>query len=144
MTDDELFAAVASMEGGNVYEIPPGLAPDGMTYQWKRISVHGQPDYANQAAMEQRGWAAVPQERHDGRWMPHGTQVPTMVNGLVLMECSSRFVEAKERYRDRQAREPTDGLTDRLNYAKPNSAPRTDGSIKRTAYTGPVEFSVEP
>ncbi len=143
MTDDELFAFVASMEGGNVYEIPPGLAPDGMTYQWKRISVNGQPDYSNQAMLEQRGWAIVSQQRHDGRWMPLGTQGPIIVNGLALMECSSRFVAAKEAYRDRESERPVRGVSDTLNYTKPNAAPRRDTSVKRTAYQGPVEFDVE-
>ena len=144
MTDDELFALVSSMEGGNVYEIPLGLAPDGFVYQWKRVSANGQPDYANQAMMEQRGWAAVPQSRHDGRWMPIGTSGPVIVNGLMLMECSQRFVRAKEAYRDRQSREPIEGIIDKLNYSKPNSAPRVDAAVRRTPYSGPLEFEVQP
>jgi hypothetical protein len=144
MSDDELFALVSSLEGGNVYEVPAGLVPDGFTYQWKRVSANGQPDYANQAMQEQRGWSAVPQMRHDGRWMPVGTQGPIIVNGLMLMECNSRFVMAKEVYRDREARVPVDGMLDKLNYNKPTSAPRIDVAVRRAPYQGPVEFAVEP
>lgn len=146
MSDQELAAFVASQEGGNRYEIPPGMEPDGVTYQWKCVAVLGQPNYSNQALMEQKGWNAVPQTRHDGRWMPHNTQGPVIVDGLMLMEISSRLLKAKERYRDRTAREPVDGINERLSSPsqRANVAPRTEAYARSTPFAGPVEYSVEP
>jgi len=147
MSDEELMAYVAQQEQGDRYAIPYGMEPTGMSYQWKRAEVLGRPDYSNLAMMEQRGWKAVPQERHDGRWMPPGSKGPTICDGLMLMEIATPLLHAKEEYAKRQATGQVDGMTDRLSYTPPGSAPRgthpkTQPFVRRE--TVQVDFEVAP
>jgi hypothetical protein len=146
MTDAELERFVAGQEEGSRLDVPLGLAPPGMTYQWVRVETYGKPDYARQAEVEARGWKAVPQRRHDGRWMKPGTEGPTVIEGLMLYECPTRLYEAKQRFDQRKSREPTESMIDRLSYTPPGSAPRdahpkTRPSVRRE--TVQVEFAVE-
>lgn len=147
MSDAELMAYVSEQEQGDKYAIPPGMEPPGMTYQWKRAEVLGRPDYSNLAMMEQKGWKPVPQDRHDGRWMPPGTRGPTINDGLMLMEIPTPLLRAKEAWQARQAVGQADGMSDRLNYTPPGSAPRdahpkTKPQIRREIVQ--VEFDVAP
>jgi hypothetical protein len=125
MSEDELLAYVQQQESGDQYTIPYGIEPDGMSYQWKRHEVYGKPDYANMSDLEQKGWRAVPQSRHDGRWMPPGTSGPTLRDGLMLMEIPTPLLRAKETMRNRSAVQQVDSMTERLSYTAPGAAPRT-------------------
>lgn len=146
MSDDELLAFVAQQEGGSKYEIPYGMAPDGMTYGWKRSEVYGKPDYAAIAEAEAKGWKAVPNSRHRGRWMPPETEGPIVCDGLMLMELPTQLVEAKQRYWQKIARGEVDNLQETLTYTQPGSAPRdahpkTRPQIRREVVQ--VEYQVE-
>lgn len=146
MSDSELMAFVAGQESGSKYEIPPGLEPVGMIYAWKRSEVYGKPDYANIADAEAKGWKPVPQMRHDGRWMPLGTQGPTISDGLTLMEIDSRLYAAKQAFQQRRARQEVDNLQDTLSYTPPGTAPRTEHPKTRPTIrreTVQVEYQVE-
>lgn len=147
MSDAELMAYVSEQEQGDKYAIPPGMEPTGMSYQWKRCEVLGRPDYSNLAMMEQKGWKPVPQDRHDGRWMPPGTQGPTINDGLMLMEIPTPLLRAKEAWQQRHAVGQADSMTDRLAYTPPGSAPRdahpkTRPTVRREMVQ--VEFDVAP
>jgi hypothetical protein len=147
MSDAELMAYVSRQEQGDKYAIPFGFEPSGMSYQWKRAEVLGRPDYSNLAMMEQKGWKPVPQERHDGRWMPPGTKGATINDGLMLMEIPTPLLRAKEVWQQRQASGQTDSMTDRLSYTPPGSAPRdahpsTKPQIRREHVQ--VTFDVPP
>lgn len=146
MDDDELMAFVAGQEGGSKFEIPYGMAPEGMTYSWKCESVTGKPDYARLADAEAKGWKAVPNSRHRGRWMPPEADGPIICDGLMLMELPTRVYEAKQRHWQKHARNEVDNLQETLTYTQPGSAPRdahpkTRPQIRREVVQ--VEYQVE-
>lgn len=69
----------------NVLDFPPELIPDGMTYQWVRESIVGQPDGGNILSRGRKGWQAVPQDRHPDHLVAY--------DGLRLYEAPTVFVE---------------------------------------------------
>lgn len=126
------------------YYIPQEIIPEGMTYEWKRKSVMGEADHANMLALQRNGWLMVPAERHPDRAVE--------LDGLVLMECPTVFVEhsrAEQRRLagiDRRPSRPQTqlpaGFTDEhhnirgANFARRGAPERTDPSL-RPAYQRP-------
>lgn len=86
--------------------VPKEIVPHGMTYGWKRLTVHNEPDHSNWGAKVRQGWKPVPRERHLDIYphipMPgHTTEADVIiVGGLILCEIPThilkRFKEAKE------------------------------------------------
>jgi len=66
------------------YTPPP--APEGFTYQWKRVFVNGEtPDFQNICDMIGHGWVPVPASRHPETYPPNGSYW-VEIGGMVLME----------------------------------------------------------
>lgn len=149
LSDEDLVAQIAGQRDDNRFEVPAHLIPDGMTYQWCRCEVAGQPDYKNISRWEAAGWQAVPQQRHDGWWMPPGTEGRTITEGMMLMEIPTRIYAAKDYAQKRVARGQVDGMQERLMYgASPGSAPRdahprTRPQVKTGWVAGGGQFEVE-
>lgn len=68
------------------FAVDPRMIPDGWSYEWKRETIYNEPDPAYQAELASNGWTPVPCERHDGVFLPHGTQGAIRRGGLILME----------------------------------------------------------
>jgi hypothetical protein len=83
-------------EASDRLHVPPEMTPDGMTYLWVRASILGQNDPQWQRRREQTGWKPVPASRHDGYWMPKGYDGEINVEGLVLYELPTEFVERRK------------------------------------------------
>lgn len=89
-----------------------GLAPDGWVYQWNPVTVLGDPNLCDQAALQRAGWTPVPAERHDGVLLPAGTKGEVVIGGLRLDErpielelearAEERFAAQNEVYRSKQ------------------------------------------
>src|SRR5579863_5245410 len=75
-------------EGGDPFEIPPHLIPDGMTYQWNAVSVKGDTDVVTDLSMGmyENGWRPVPAARHPGYFVPRGTAGAIIRGGCRLEE----------------------------------------------------------
>lgn len=136
MTDAEIMAFVQNEETSDRYNVT-GIEPEGMKYQWVRCEVFGQPDTRRQAEMEQRGWLAVPAERHDGMFMAPGAKGPTLLDGMILMELPSRVLRIKREMSAKVARDKVHDMNQQLIYAPPGTAPRgeheyTRPNVKRT------------
>lgn len=120
------------------YFIPPDIVPDGMTYEWKRKQVYGEPDLANMLALQRNGWREVPKDRHPERALE--------LDGLVLMECPTQFVQMsreedrrvarRERSQGRPRTELPSGFTDEhpsvrnANFARRDRPEATDPSLR--------------
>ena len=89
-----------------------GLAPAGWVYQWNAVSVLGDPNLCDQAALQRAGWTPVPAERHDGVLLPSGSKGEVVIGGLRLderpieLEMEAReeetFAAQNEVYRSKQ------------------------------------------
>ena len=74
----------------------PSTIPDGMTYEWKRISNLGQEDRRHQVNLARNKWVPVPADRHpeiggdpllpDQHNRPHPHEGSIVIDGLMLME----------------------------------------------------------
>lgn len=76
--------------------IPPEIIPDGMRYNWKTLSVLGQPQSRRYGRFQMTGWAPVPAERHPGLFTPPGYKGEIEYDGLILMEKSEEACQAAE------------------------------------------------
>lgn len=67
------------------FYVDPALVPPGMSYEWKRESVYGQPDEAHQIELRENHWKPVPADRHPSMVMrdKDGT---IRRQGMILME----------------------------------------------------------
>jgi hypothetical protein len=83
----------------NMLYIPPEIIPDGMRYNWKTLSVLGQPQTRRYGRFQMTGWTPVPASRHPGMFTPKGYEGEIEYDGLILMEKSEeecQRVEARE------------------------------------------------
>lgn len=145
MTDDELMAFLSRDETSDKYDLTR-VEPDGMKYQWVRCEVFGQPDRRRPAEMEQRGWRPVPQKRHDGLFMPPGTDGPIVQDGMMVMELPVRVWRAKRELASRVASDKVKDMNAQLAYTPPGTGPRgthqfTQTMVKRES--GSTELQVE-
>lgn len=80
------------------FAIPEGIEPPDWVYQWKRYSIYNQVDHTHLSKLARVGkWTAVPAERHDGVFMPHGVTGSIIHDGLILMERPRILHEEAER-----------------------------------------------
>ena len=125
MTDEEVLAFLARETDEDKYAVQH-LAPDGMAYQWVRCEVFGKPDTSRTAEVEQRGWRAVPNSRHSGRWAPAGTQGPIIQDGLMLYEIPDRVKRLKRELSAKVARDKVEDMNAQLAYSPPGTGPRVN------------------
>ena len=80
------------------YHIYPEEVPEGISYEWKRVSIYGQEDKSHQVKLRQMGyWQPVA-----GRTHPRFGFIddqPIVIDGLMLME---RPIELTEERLDRE------------------------------------------
>lgn len=106
--------------------------PDGMTYEWKTMSVLGQEDPGYIRAQMEQGWDIVDASRHPEVFGAEARGA-AMHKGLVLMERPCHLT-AEARDEDRAAaREQMASKTEAVNNAPPGMFPRTPARIK-TSY----------
>lgn len=101
---------------GDKFTIPPELIPDGMTYEWKRLSVLGKEDRRHQIALQRNKWAYVPADREeheilgsdptepDANGKPHPYANCIIVDGLILMERPSYITDIVVQQDHREAK----------------------------------------
>jgi hypothetical protein len=96
-------------EGSDILRIAPEDIPEGITLQWVRDSVYGQPDPQNRAKFERAGWLAVHPEdfdhQYEGTFSPRGATGEINKDGLVLMAKPSEMVKKSKQRDVRRARE---------------------------------------
>ncbi len=124
MTDEEIERLLSREAEGDIFAIPKSIIPDGMSYQWVNIEVIGQENRARIVQAEQGGWRAVPAKRHDGLFMPPGTDGPTLLKGMMLMEIPERVLRIKRKLTAREANDAVEAVQDRLRFTPPGTAPR--------------------
>ena len=88
--------------GSDKFKFDLSIVPPGWTYEWRMNTVLGKTDPSYEISLRQRGWEAVPANRHP-EMMPLGYQGGTIDReGMRLME---RPAEISDEARDNEKRE---------------------------------------
>lgn len=90
---------LASQEGTDKFTIPSEVVPDGMTWEFKRYSIMGQPDTTHMVAMERDGaWDPVTHEQWPERLGKFGEPGrPIIIDDMILMQRPESYtLEAKK------------------------------------------------
>ena len=77
-----------------VFYYDESKVPDGMVYEWKRVSYVGKEDTEYQLHVKRidgGGWKPVPSERHPEQNIP--VDQPIIRGGQMLMETKKKFVD---------------------------------------------------
>lgn len=72
-------------DSGDKFYVDPSIIPDGMSYEWKRVTYVGKEDRTHQARMARNHWRPVPSSRHPEIAGGNGDE-PIVIEGLMLME----------------------------------------------------------
>lgn len=96
------------------FAIPAEEIPDGMTYEWKRLTMLGKEDHRHQANLARNRWTPVPAERHpliggdptpdDDRGNAHPHRGCIIVDGMILMERPAHITDIVVADAHRQAK----------------------------------------
>ena len=145
LSDEELLAKYDDQEDSR-FDIPDGMEPPGMKYEWKSRAVLGKDNVLGMSRYLRRGWQFVPAGRHPGYWTsadasPTG---PIDYDGMVLMEIEAATYHELRRVDRLHAKAPVRGIYDRLSAAPPGTGPRdahpkTMPRVSRTYEPLPVE-----
>lgn len=116
--------------GSDKFAYDASIVPPGWSYEWKRQTVMGAQDPGYQVSLAQRGWEAVPADRHP-EMMPLGYQGGTIDrDGLRLMERPAVITEeARERER-RDAREQVRGNEEKVTGQPAGDSSPFDGATR--------------
>lgn len=75
-------------KGGQIadkYHVDAHDIPDGMSYEWKTVTVYGKEDHSYSAMMREQGWEPVDSARHPNM-VAEDHKGPIIRDGLMLME----------------------------------------------------------
>lgn len=102
-------------DSGDKFHVDPEMIPDGMSYEWKRLSTFGQEDRRHQVNLARNRWTPVPADRHpeiggdptlpdkDGRMHPHAGCI--IMDGLILMERPAQITKIVQEDDTRRAKD---------------------------------------
>ena len=109
--------------------------PDGMSYEWSRVTYAGKEDVRHQARAHRRHWTPVPKKRHPeivGREAatkdPEGAII---VDGLMLMERPAQISKEAAHLRDERARERVRNQVKSLKLTPEGQLPRVRAQAKK-------------
>ena len=91
----------------NRFYIDPSIIPDGMSYEWKRVSIRGMDDKQYQTKLRSKGyWTPVLASRHPelAGFGVEGDQ-PIVIDDLMLMERPIELTEERQRRNERKAKQ---------------------------------------
>jgi hypothetical protein len=101
----ELREHTTFSDTGDKFGFDLSIIPPGWSYEWKRLTVMGAPDPAYQVNLAQRGWEAVPADRHP-EMMPLGHVGGTIDrDGMRLMERPLTITEDAKAAEKKEARD---------------------------------------
>lgn len=131
----DLAALQEDEDSGGPFEVDLAAVPDGMSYEWRRITYAGKEDVRHQARAHRRHWTPVPKKRHPeivGREAaakePEGAII---VDGLMLMERPSVISKEAARLREERARERVSNQVKSLKLTPEGQLPRVRVQAKK-------------
>lgn len=122
-------------ETGGPFQVDAAAIPDGMSYEWRRVTYAGKEDVRHQARAHRRHWTAVPKRRHPeivGRDAaekdPEGAII---VDGLMLMERAAAISKEAASLRDARAKERVRNQVKSLKLTPEGQLPRVRAQAKK-------------
>jgi hypothetical protein len=122
-------------ETGGPFQVDPTAIPDGMSYEWRRVTYAGKEDVRHQARAHRRHWTPVPKKRHPeivGREAavtdPEGA---ITVDGLMLMERAAFISKEAAGLRDERAKERVRNQVKSLKLTPEGQLPRVRAQAKK-------------
>lgn len=122
------------------FHFDPSVIPDGMDYNWKRLTCKGETDTEHQIECAENGWTPVPAERHPdkaGRDAKPGSMI--VRGGLVAMERPKQLSKEAVEEDTREAHNQLATQFKRLGQSKEGAMPRTKPKARRS-WTAASDF----
>jgi len=113
----------------DAYHIPPELIPPGVSYEWKRKAVYGQPDHAHMLGLKENHWTEVPVSRLP-HMMPEGHTGCIERGDLVLMERPAYLTEEAMQEMREDAFRPIQAQQARLGDTPSGTLERTVARVR--------------
>ena len=85
---------IRKQRSNDPWAIPPGVCPDGWTWEWKTETVINQEFSEHQNTMLNAGWEPVQAEACPGTFMPVGAKGAIRRDGMLLMERRKELTDA--------------------------------------------------
>lgn len=130
-------------QSGDKFHVDPAIIPDGMSWEWKRQSVLGQPDYGYEVMQAEQGWEPVQAERFP-KFMPPGYSGAIIRDGMMLMERPQELTDEARAEDLSNAREQVSVQVKRAQQNIPGQLPREEGIVKNKANVMKREFEAVP
>lgn len=108
------------------YAIPLDMVPEGMTWEWKRVTNAGQPDPSHMANLVANGWEGVDSARVASLAAP-GATGPHVVNGMMLMERPTYLCEEAREEELSASLGRARQLEQQMGVSNPGELPRFTG-----------------
>lgn len=113
------------------FYVDPRIIPAGMSYEWKRESVHGQPDNEHWIELRENHWTPVPAARHPELSTKNETVIRR--GGTVLCERPSYLTDEAKLEDIQEALDPIQQQEELLYGTKPGEFTRNHPSVRRIA-----------
>lgn len=107
------------------------LVPPGFSYEWKRASVHGQPDGDHQRNLRENHWKPVPVERHPELTIAGDPDIRR--GGCILMERPSYLTDEAQMDDLQRALGPVQAMEEVMYGTKPGTLTRDHPSVQRVS-----------
>ncbi len=119
--------------------IPPEFIPEGYSYRWVRISVHGQEDRSRMVEMKRKGWMLVPASRHPDMvfedFFGNGRGGYIEYKGSILCERLKKYCDQERAMYERLNYERVTSMPGTENYMGDHDMPATNLSYTATRMT---------
>lgn len=132
----------------DMFYIPVEEIPEGLSYEWKRWSVHGEENPYYIAQMREQGWEPVPPKRHPN-WLPPGIaekQPHIIKNGQILMDRPMELTEEARREQRQLAKVQVREAEQRLGMTPNNTLTRQHQGVEPRVvkeYMRPIPAAIE-
>lgn len=113
------------------FHIDPSIIPKGWSYEWKRASVHGQPDNEHMINLRENHWTPVPAERHPSLAAAGDSTIRRQ--GSMLMERPKYLTDEAQMEDMQAAMAPVQKMEEVMFGTPANQLPRDHPSVRKIA-----------
>lgn len=118
------------------FDITGLKVPEGMSYEWKRVTYVGKEDREHQLGLTENHWSPVPAQRHP-ELSRDGGDKPIIREGLMLMERPAYLTdEARKEDRDNANKQLGDQMARLEQIDLPSGMKQTPTNVSRTYERG--------
>jgi hypothetical protein len=145
----------AAETGVDTFFIPPGVKPQGWSWEWKRETVNGEADPMYMSHLHQVGWEPVMYESYPGIFAPrfdtagNETKGPVRRGGQMLMEraqvlTDEAFADERRKAEDRVGLSRKQYSASLQDAARNSTTAEYDITAQRTSFIRTAVENVNP